>query len=194
MKHFLLSLVVLLFAALAVSAQETVSNPNDPRVNEDANACNEGGSMAGKCHVDFDGNGIVDDYEDAWAWNCGWFMIRYEAGMVSRNALPSNCLSLIPLDLRCLVANFGFGGGYFVEYNGIPNQPGNVTGYFGGCGHEALGVLTHSMLVIASSLQEATEICSQYGTIFSIFPVDYAYNLQSTGSDVPAWVYGCDFF
>lgn len=88
-KTFIL-VFILVLGALAVFAQDN----NDPFNNDAANACAEGGAMEGKCNIDFDGNGIVDDYEVAWAWACGWYMIRYDAGIFAE--VPSWCQSLIP--------------------------------------------------------------------------------------------------
>lgn len=44
------------------------------------NACHVGGSMAGKCDTD-------------WAWTCGWYLARYEAGVF--NGVPANCQILL---------------------------------------------------------------------------------------------------
>lgn len=47
------------------------------------NACNPGGSMAGSCNSE-------------WAWTCGWYIARYDAGVVT--SVPRTCQIL--LDLR----------------------------------------------------------------------------------------------
>jgi hypothetical protein len=96
-KAFIL-LIILLLAALAVVAQEDLP--------DDANACNEGGSMEGKCNIDFNGDGEVSDYEVTWAWTCGWYMIRYDAGVFARNQVPVFCSSLLPAE----VVDGGSGG------------------------------------------------------------------------------------
>jgi hypothetical protein len=57
-------------------------NPNNPHDNARANACFNGGAMAGKC-------------DDAWEWECGWFMIRYDAGVISPSDFPTACSSLL---------------------------------------------------------------------------------------------------
>lgn len=46
------------------------------------NACNEGGSMAGKCDTD-------------WEWTCGWYLARYEAAVFA--GVPSTCQILVDL-------------------------------------------------------------------------------------------------
>ena len=67
------ALLVTLVATFAASGSET---PNDPRVNPNANACYTGGSMAGKCKLDDE------------LWNAGWYAIRLEYGLISRNQIP----------------------------------------------------------------------------------------------------------
>lgn len=62
---------------------DDLGNPNDPNKNERANACFEGGTMAGKC-------------DSEWAWTCGWYLIRYEAGIFSRAVFPDTCAILLP--------------------------------------------------------------------------------------------------
>lgn len=47
------------------------------------NACNPGGSMAGSCNSE-------------WAWTCGWYIARYDAGVFT--SVPRTCQIL--LDLR----------------------------------------------------------------------------------------------
>ena len=66
-------LLVTLVAALAATGSET---PNDPRVNPNANACYTGGSMAGKCKL------------DEQLWIAGWYEIRLEYGLISRDQIP----------------------------------------------------------------------------------------------------------
>lgn len=62
---------------------DDLGNLNDPMQNERANACYEGGSMAGKC-------------DSEWAWVCGWYLIRYEARIFTREQVHTMCASLLP--------------------------------------------------------------------------------------------------
>jgi hypothetical protein len=88
-KHFVLSLVMVLMAALTVVvmlAQNSVDDhgtSNDPLKNERANACYTGGSLAGKCN-------------EEWKWVCGWGIIRVEEGLLPRQVLSAACQSLMP--------------------------------------------------------------------------------------------------
>jgi hypothetical protein len=89
-----LGFVLLLMSSTAfVIAQDL---PNDPTVNDDANACYTGGTMEGRCGtVDHDGNGVIDDYESEWDFRCGWYLIRYQYQMISSVELPSDCRTLV---------------------------------------------------------------------------------------------------
>lgn len=63
-------------AALMISLQIAASNlENDPNEDEQANACSEGGSMEGKCITEQD-------------WEAGWYVIRYEYGLISAEDFP----------------------------------------------------------------------------------------------------------
>ncbi|MEM9954706.1 MAG: hypothetical protein AAF846_24070 [Chloroflexota bacterium] len=87
MKHkFILLCILLLCTSVGlVSATEGVddlNNPNDPALNERANACFEGGSMDGKC-------------DELWDWQCGWFLIRLEQNIINGDQFPEWCDSLL---------------------------------------------------------------------------------------------------
>lgn len=78
-KIILLVLIIILALPLGMSSAQ------EPGTKED-NACNEGGSMAGKC-------------ETAWHWVCGWYLARWEANggwNTPNNRLNDACLSLLP--------------------------------------------------------------------------------------------------
>ena len=68
-----IALLVSLMVALAANNSET---PNDPDVNPNANACYTGGSMAAKCKL------------DEQLWIAGWYEIRLERGIISRDQVP----------------------------------------------------------------------------------------------------------
>lgn len=85
MKHIVLLVLLILSGVMIVTAQnvDDRGNANDPLVNEDANACYGEGSMAGLCDTD-------------WEWTCGWYLIRFEYGIISRDNFPEICSSLLP--------------------------------------------------------------------------------------------------
>ena len=78
-----LALVTVSGLVLAAVGVDDQGNPNDPAVNERANACFAGSSMDGKCTNDLE-------------WACGWYLIRFEAGMISRAVFPAACGGLLP--------------------------------------------------------------------------------------------------
>lgn len=93
-SRFALFIIIALLSAgmLTALAQDDQGNPNDPAINDRANACFEGGSLEGRCYQDFNADGIIDDGEIWWAWNCGWYLIRYEHGMLE---LPDWCEDIL---------------------------------------------------------------------------------------------------
>src|SRR3972149_1802632 len=102
MKNTLLLTIisVLLLAGAVVFAAgfDDRGNPNDPATNERANACYEGGSLAGKCGAtDADRDGRIEEWEIEWMWTCGWYLIRFESGMLIRAEVPYTCQALLPL-------------------------------------------------------------------------------------------------
>lgn len=69
-------------AAVALGTDDQ-GNPNDPTGNDRANACYDGSTMEGKCGTE-------------WAWVCGWYIIRYDAGIYTREEVPATCRILLP--------------------------------------------------------------------------------------------------
>lgn len=68
-------LSVLIFGVVFAGGVDDEGNPNDPRVNERANACYMGGTLEGKCATEAE-------------WQAGWYLIRYEYGMINRQGIP----------------------------------------------------------------------------------------------------------
>ena len=83
MKKLGLLSILVLSLALVVMAQDDRGNVNDPTVNERANACYAGGTLAGKCTSE-------------WDWIAGWYLIRFEYGLISREAFPEAYRSILP--------------------------------------------------------------------------------------------------
>jgi hypothetical protein len=76
----------------AVMAQDDEGNPNDPGMNERANACYTGGSLEGKCHTtDADRDGDIDQQDVDFMWWCGWYLIRVEYKQLSPAGAPEGC-------------------------------------------------------------------------------------------------------
>jgi hypothetical protein len=83
MKKLLYIVLLMLSLSVAVQALDDQGNPNDPTINERANACYEDGSMAGKC-------------DTQWEWEAGWYLIRFEYGLISREDFPAQYAILLP--------------------------------------------------------------------------------------------------
>jgi hypothetical protein len=81
---FLFAFLVLLIAATVLaSSVDDQGTSNDPRVNERANACYEGGTLAFRC--------TSDDL-----WELGWYLIRFEFGLISRENFPARFAYALP--------------------------------------------------------------------------------------------------
>lgn len=75
--------IFVLVPLVAAQSIDDRGNPNNPNDNERANTCYDGGSMADKCISD-------------WEWVCGYYLIRFEYGILSRENFPSDCAVLLP--------------------------------------------------------------------------------------------------
>lgn len=80
-------LIVILSLFLSVG----VGFAQEPDQSEPGNACFEGGSMANKC-------------DNPWAWVCGWYLIRYEVGIFTRQQVPAMCAILLPREIEQVAA------------------------------------------------------------------------------------------
>jgi hypothetical protein len=129
-RLFVILALVVFFIPVSVSLADTglddQGNPNDPAVNARANACYPGGAMEGKCDTE-------------WEWTCGWYLIRYNAGMYSRSQVPATCASLLPPVLKgaktyptvgcVLLTPFDISGPVYLNFNGGNYLPAPVTVY-----------------------------------------------------------------
>lgn len=107
LKRFIVLALVSLISSSLVFAEgvDDQGNPNDPNVNDRANACYEGGDMVGKC-------------DTVWEWVCGWHVIRLDAeDEDSRATFPQACVSLLP-PVVIFDPNYGLPGGYCVDIGG----------------------------------------------------------------------------
>lgn len=83
-----IAIVVIVLAAIvstvfALPGFDDLGNPNDPRVNERANACFEGATLYGKC-------------DSPLMWEAGWYLIRYEAKIFTAEEIPSWVAWILP--------------------------------------------------------------------------------------------------
>jgi len=80
---FLLLLVMSFSVIHAADSVDDQGNPNDPTVNDRANACYAGGSLEGKCDSDI-------------LWAAGWYLIRFEFGTFERGDIPTWVVWVLP--------------------------------------------------------------------------------------------------
>jgi hypothetical protein len=101
MRRLTLLLIGVLMSLLFVGAvfgldgYDDRGNLNDPRVNERANACYDGGTLAGKCDTQVE-------------WDAGWYLIRFEYGLIGCDGFPSAFAWAKPAS--CTVTSGGGGG------------------------------------------------------------------------------------
>lgn len=76
--------------------------------------------MEGKCDGDANDDGVFTEEELEWAWDCGWYLARWERG---QGEVPTRCESLVssaPVfpSAGCIEAYpgdfFNFNGSYFI--------------------------------------------------------------------------------
>lgn len=168
-SRVLIIVITLLIFGCLVSALDDEGNPNDPTVNDRANACYEDGSMAGKCDTE-------------WEWNCGWYIIRFEYGIFERANVIATCASLLPPEdvvtmlpesetelvtpsANCLRVNdipqsVDFGGGYFLPIGS------NVVYNSADCSGPLSAPSTFN-LVYAPAPHDALELCNLNGSFTS---------------------------
>lgn len=134
LKRSILTILVMLFSVVLVSADgvDDQGNPNDPDVNNRANACYDGGDMEGKC-------------DTPWEWMCGWYVIRLDSqNEASRAAFPPDCVNLLPAYIEYVAApslpsancvyyignprSFNFSGGYFIGIGSTVYNSTDCTG------------------------------------------------------------------
>lgn len=92
----LLLIVVLVMSFAIIKAADSVDdqgNPNDPAVNDRANACYTGGSLEGKCDSDL-------------LWAAGWYLIRFEHGMITRHDFPGLYVWVLPPEIKQQVTGY----------------------------------------------------------------------------------------
>ena len=78
LKHSIIILILFVLTVGAVSAQtssDDVGNLINPNEDANANACHQGGTFEGKCDSEL-------------MWYAGWYLIRFEYGLIDRSDIP----------------------------------------------------------------------------------------------------------
>jgi hypothetical protein len=87
MKRVIVMMVALLMLALTLTALANEPQP-EPGSRAD-NECNPGGTMAGKCTND-------------WEWKGGWYIARFNEGLLKREEVPTEYQFLLPPPVEVL--------------------------------------------------------------------------------------------
>jgi hypothetical protein len=139
-KYYRLSVIVIsiMLFFLLNTFGSIAQTSNDPTVNNDANACFEGGTLYDSCNTtDVDDDGNVDQTDKDWLWTCGWYLIRVESGIFSDDVLDGICQEIIDVVVEevivtkkkekkyCSTYDVNFGGSWTIYE--LPNYiPGNT--------------------------------------------------------------------
>lgn len=164
-KKLLLVVFIMSLSALAFALDDQ-GNPNNPNENERANACYEGGSMAGKCDTD-------------WEWEAGWYLIRFENGLISRENFPSQYAVLLPaLPEEETVNPKSYVGcqlvlGNYVQFGYSQYVPASTPTFSDSGCTTPTGTTTGNVpFVLAGSISEAISVCVANGHPASASPVN----------------------
>lgn len=79
-------IVIVVGAVFVIGAQDDQGTDNNPATNPRANACYADGTMATQCDTE-------------WEWKCGWYLIRYETGVIDQANFPTDCTVLLPAEV-----------------------------------------------------------------------------------------------
>src|SRR3982750_2418506 len=119
-KLFIGLLVILLMGVSLVSADDSTPKPGTPADNE----CYPGGVLYREENQ--------DGCPTLWYWKAGWFLARYNQGLISRADFPKEFESVLPPlpAATCWHVNTGVINASIL-YIGPANQKGNIKGYLG---------------------------------------------------------------
>jgi hypothetical protein len=93
-------LITLLSTGITFAQEPTTPGENDPNTNLSANACFVGGALAGKCAAtDLDKDGQIAQWEIAYMYTGGWYLIRFQAGIYTRREVPLLYHWMLPPEL-----------------------------------------------------------------------------------------------
>jgi hypothetical protein len=170
-----LVLVLLMGMSVLRAADDSTPKPGTPADNE----CYPGGVLYREENQ--------DGCPTLWYWKAGWFLARFNRGLISRADFPKEFESVLPPLDQAITCWNAIGGVGSIQYIGPANTLGNVLGYLGHT--NCTGAAFHapkSAIIFASSLADASAICKSLGSVTFIGQL-------STGGypSAPSDVYGC---
>lgn len=171
LKKLLIVVLIFSFSVLAFALDDQ-GNPNDPHTNDRANACYEDGSMAGKCDTD-------------WEWEAGWYLIRFDAGMISREDFPEQYAILLPALPEESQNSAGAGCqavlGNYVDFGSDNYVPASVPTFTDAACSTPTGMTTGMVAFVwATTLADAIDTCVAHG------------HPSSAGTVNPGQLYHCN--
>lgn len=153
LKKLFIILFILSFSLLAFALDDE-GETNDPTTNDRANACYDPGRT---CTTN-------------WDWEAGWYFIRFEYGMISRENFPPQYAVVLPALPEDVEAAAGAGAGcqsgpsdylFFGPGNFVPS--GSPVFMDAACTTPTGGVTGSAAFVWASTPTEANNICIAHG-------------------------------
>ena len=159
----LVGLVVILLMGMSVvwADDDVVREPGTPADNE----CNVGGVLYREENQ--------DGCPTLWYWKAGWFLARFNQGVISREDFPKEFESVLPPLKKSTDENSGecwtrYDNAASLQYVGPANTLGNVDAFnsFDCTGVHVTGY-NKVVIIFANSQPEAVGICATLGSPIS---------------------------
>lgn len=173
-------LLILLIGASMVSAEDDLTpKPGTPADNE----CYPGGVLYREENQ--------DGCPTLWYWKAGWYLARYNRGLISRDDFPKEFESVLP-PLQKPVYPCWNDGSVSILYIGPANYKGNMIGYPDSLDCTGTPYVIpggKEFVVFANNFSDAIMLCAAQGTI------GFLDRLNTIGyANAPANAYGCAVF
>ncbi len=194
MKRWILTCALIVLATHVVMAGvPTTAEENNPFTNEEANACYMGGTWEGQCgNVDVNRDGVVEQWESDYTYTVGWYLIRFEFDIISREDFPVEYSWALPPKPEPVPSSDGPTGPppgpacydniisplFDVQYTGTPNVNTNLLRFFSEDGSCTGPLGSTPIYYIVNNPAQC--------------PLTYAHTMQAFGfTTAPAGLYIC---
>ena len=177
-----LALIVVTGMSMLRAGDESTPLPGTPADNE----CNPGGVLYREENQ--------DGCPTIWYWKAGWFLARFNQGIISREDFPKEFGSVLPplqpLPEAALLVPVCWplqGRNSSIKYLGPPNTRANLIIYNSAdCSGDSFITSDATSIVFANDLTGAEAICASFGDVILIRQlIDYGY------TTAPANGYAC---
>ncbi len=172
----LLVMLVMLVAGMVRAGDDGTAKPGTPEDNE----CNPGGVLYREENQ--------DGCPTEWYWKAGWYLARYNRGLLSRADFPTDFASVLPPE--SIVAPQCWTNGFSsILYVGPPNQLGNTQVYLKSTNCKGTPISSPSeavFIVFADTVEYATQVCAAQSSVYQLT------RLNNVGyASAPADAYAC---